>query len=257
RRSNHPTQAKIGLEWGTRIHSNRGRGRALIQGPGPEGRVALSGTVYFWLLLAIASAAVSAAPATRPLMARRRSAPAVALAVTVCLLNVLLIARGIPAWIAHRAYQSVNRPVAPFAVEILAGQRVNSQQWKGRVVVLTFWATWCPPCRAELPQIDAIRDRYRNNPSVIFLAVNPGWNGDTEARARAYWSRHRFQLDAAQDCPIPGADQTGEAAKSLAIYTLPELVILDRSGTLRVIHNGYDDTEHLADTLPPKIDALL
>ena len=218
---------------------------------------ALSGTVYFWLLVAIACAAVCAGTVSRFLSSRGRPGMAIGLCVTVCVLNILLITAAIPAWVAHQAYQSVNRSVAPFVVEMLTGVRVNSQQWKGNVVVLTFWATWCPPCRAELPQIDAIRERYRNNPAVIFLGVDPGWHGDTDAKIRAYLSKQHLRLDAAEDVPVPGADDTGEATRSLGIVALPQIFILDRSGKVRVIHGGYDDTEHLTESLPPKIDALL
>jgi thiol-disulfide isomerase/thioredoxin len=66
---------------------------------------------------------------------------------------------------------SVRRPkhVAPaFAFTAVNGGRITSEDLRGRVVVLAFWATWCKPCREELPRLNALYERYLRNAGVVF-----------------------------------------------------------------------------------------
>jgi len=69
-----------------------------------------------------------------------------------------IVFKGIPWWIERQAYQAVDQQIAPFSVETLAGTTVRSTEWKGRVVVISFWATWCLPCHAELPEIEKVQE---------------------------------------------------------------------------------------------------
>jgi len=213
--------------------------------------------LLFWCVLAAAAGALFAGRIVRVLTVRGRLGFALAVGVIVCLADSYLAMVVSPAWLAQGVYRAVDLPVRPFNVQTFAGQRVNSQQWTGRVVVLAFWATWCGPCKAELPEVAIVRDRYRDNPGVLFLAIDPGWRDDTEQKANAYLSNHRVELNGAEDVPIPGAEGAGEASRSLAVQGLPILFIIDRAGNVRFIHEGYLATEHLSETLPHRIDALL
>ena len=65
---------------------------------------------------------------------------------------------------------------------------VTSSHLRGRTVVLAFWATWCPPCRQELPEVQKVYDRYRENTKVAFYVVGEGWEGDTFEKQTARWS---------------------------------------------------------------------
>lgn len=200
---------------------------------------------------------VSALPRERPALLRERSAKAKVAVVLVLVAAGWLIFVGIPGWSKHRTFREVDVAVPPFAVQSSAGQRLHSEDWKGRVVVLTFWGTWCPPCRAELPEVARIRERYRDNPGVVFLAVDPGWDGDTVASSNAYLARHHLDLPGAFDLPAAWADRDGQAVRALGVYELPTMFVLDRSGHVRVIYLGYDDSQGLERTLPGQIDALL
>ncbi|MBU0735622.1 MAG: TlpA family protein disulfide reductase [Proteobacteria bacterium] len=60
------------------------------------------------------------------------------------------------------------RPTAPdFTLSDMSGQSVSLEQYKGRVVLLDFWATWCPPCRMTIPVLIKLQDQYRDNGLVI------------------------------------------------------------------------------------------
>ncbi len=125
-------------------------------------------------------------------------------------------------WIAHN--WSALRPVgggaeAPtFALPLLAGGRY--QLAPGRVAVLDFWASWCPPCRAEMPTLDKLAARYRDR-GVDVVAVNVE-NEDARADVAAFARDNRLTL--------PIAVGGGPVAERYKVETLPHLVIVDASG---------------------------
>jgi thiol-disulfide isomerase/thioredoxin len=98
-----------------------------------------------------------------------------------------------------RAYVIVNRDISPFRIQTLDGKSMTSNEWKGRVVVVSFWATWCTPCHAELPEIQALQNKYRGDPSVLIVALDSATGGDTAAIAQAYLDRKKLNLTGAID----------------------------------------------------------
>jgi thiol-disulfide isomerase/thioredoxin len=186
-----------------------------------------------------------------------RYAAAIGCTSTVAILAAVFVA--IPRWIEDGAYRSANQEISPFYTETLTGKKLYSEDWKGRVVVVSFWATWCTPCQTELPEIAALQAKYRDNPNVLIFALNSGNHGETPSKAQAYLTKRNLMLNPAIDSfgVAPDEDSWGPAAKSLSVTSLPALYILDRSGRLRVIHLGYDSSEHLTESLSHRIDELL
>jgi thiol-disulfide isomerase/thioredoxin len=176
---------------------------------------------------------------------------------TVAILAAVFVA--IPRWIENGAYRSVNQEISPFYLETLTGTKLYSEDWKGSVIVLSFWATWCTPCQTGLPEIATLQAKYRDNPNVLIFALNSGKHGETPAKAQAYLTKRNLTLNPAIDSfgVAPDEDSWGPAATSLSVTSLPALYILDRSGRLRVIHLGYDSSEHLTASLSHRIDELL
>jgi thiol-disulfide isomerase/thioredoxin len=63
-------------------------------------------------------------------------------------------------------------PAPPFLVDDLDGIPVSTAQWRGKVVLLTFWATWCPPCRDEIPELIDLQARYKDQLQVIGVSLD-------------------------------------------------------------------------------------
>jgi thiol-disulfide isomerase/thioredoxin len=101
---------------------------------------------------------------------------------------------------------------------------------RGRVVVLDFWASWCGPCRFEMPTLSALQDRYgAQGLSVVGVAAE-------DAEDILAFSR-RMPVTYALV-----ADSQGETSRSYGVSSLPTLVVIDRQGVVRLVEVGYDPT---------------
>ncbi len=68
---------------------------------------------------------------------------------------------------------------------------INTAGLKGKVVFINFWASWCPPCRAEFPSIQEFYDQYKSNPDMVFLTVNLD---DDPELGKVYMKQKNFTL---------------------------------------------------------------
>lgn len=217
--------------------------------------ISLTVNVFFVLFLTTALFAVALGSILSLLSLENRRNTAILTALLAAIAVTAVAYRTIPDWLDRRAFHSVDQIRPAFGLHTLEGRTVTSNDLRGHVVVLSFWATWCLPCQAELPRIAAISKHYSSNPKVLILAVASGTEGDTAQKVQSYLVKRHVDVPVLIDS-VDG-NSPGPAADSLAVPNLPALYILDQSGHLRSIHLGYEASEDLEASLPRQIDKLL
>ena len=162
---------------------------------------------------------------------------------------VLVVVTTIPRLATRIATREMSATAPSFSISRLDGTVVNPEEFRGRVVVLDYWATWCPACRREMPELEKLYQRYKGNSQVSFWAVDVQMGGDTPEKARAFMQKAGYTLPIAlcSESSSEGLEQEG----------FPSLEIIDTAGRVRLIHTGYDRSEQLQARLSGEIDSLL
>ena len=117
-----------------------------------------------------------------------------------------------------------------FTLKSVAGVNLRLQEQRGRVVMVNFWATWCGPCRQELPHLNSLYDKYRASGFVLL-----GVNIDDDPRAAA-------SLAAKLGLRFPVLlDTDKKVSRVYDMSAMPATLLIDRDGRVRHIHRGYRD----------------
>jgi peroxiredoxin len=120
------------------------------------------------------------------------------------------------------------QPAPDFALKSSTGENLRLSEFRGDVVMINFWATWCGPCRQEMPLLDELYSRYQR---VGFNLL--GVNIDDDSR-RAM----RMIEELGVNFPVL-FDARKEVSELYEVEAMPVTVIVDREGTVRYIHHGY------------------
>lgn len=107
---------------------------------------------------------------------------------------------------------------------------INTSQLKGKVIFINFWASWCPPCRAEFPSVQELYKKYSGNKDLVFLTVNLD---DQVEKGKKYLQKEQFT--------VPFLVPNGNIPKEFFGGSLPTTVVLDKSGKIRMHHTGMAD----------------
>ncbi len=113
-----------------------------------------------------------------------------------------------------------------FVLKSLAGKNLRLSEYRGEVVILSFWATWCGDCRAQLEELAAMRDRYQDA-GVELLAVSLDQN-----------ARQASDVTADANYPVLH-DAAGEVGRLYDVTRMPVMVLIDRGGVVREVFEGF------------------
>jgi peroxiredoxin len=139
---------------------------------------------------------------------------------------MILFASG-TVWSMGSRVPVVGTPVEDFQLLDLDGKPQTLSQYRGRVVLLNFWATWCKPCTTEMPAMQATYDRLRDKGFVV-LAVNE-LEDDAKVREHIRQYGHTF--------PVL-MDRDNKVANQFGVFGLPVSVFIDEQGVVREYIKG-------------------
>ena len=128
-------------------------------------------------------------------------------------------------------------PAPKFQLPSMAGPTVNLDQYKGQVVMINFWASWCGPCRQEMPLLEKMHAKYK---PMGFTML--GVNVEPDSNLAVNWLK---------TTPVTFPilfDTKSEVSKLYNVMGMPSTVIIDRKGNLRWLHRGYkpgDEEQYL------------
>lgn len=120
--------------------------------------------------------------------------------------------------------------VAPdFTLKSTQGSNLRLSEHRGEVILLNFWASYCGPCRQEMPQLDALQKRY-NKLGFTVIGVNVEGSSDLA---------NKVLKDIPVTFPILLDDANHTVSASYKQQAMPMTVLIDRDGNMRYLHNGY------------------
>jgi len=129
--------------------------------------------------------------------------------------------------LAAGAPPKVGDPAPAFSLRDLSGQTLDLASYRGKVVLIDFWATWCVPCREEIPHFVALQDKYRAR-GLVVIGISMD---DTEPPVRAFYQKYGMNYPVAMgDAKL--ADRFG------GILGLPVAFLVDRGGRIARRHDG-------------------
>lgn len=136
------------------------------------------------------------------------------------------------------------KPAPEFTLDAMDNTRVRLRDFRGKVVALSFWATWCGPCIAEIPVLERLARRFAMR-GLVVLAVNVAEpRGDIEAFLRI----KKIDLSILRD-------NDGRVSERYHVDSLPTLVLIDRHGIVRAREMGTARESHLARRIEPLLAA--
>jgi thiol-disulfide isomerase/thioredoxin len=128
---------------------------------------------------------------------------------------------------AHASVQ-LSSAAPDFTLKSVGGPNLRLQEQRGQVVMINFWATWCGPCRQEMPLLDAMYKKYKK---MGFTLIGVNVEPDSKA-AEAFLKTVPVSFPVA-------FDPDSSVSKLYSVQGMPSSVIIDRKGNARVIHRGY------------------
>ena len=145
-----------------------------------------------------------------------------------------------------RTEKAVGGSAPPFVLSTIKSQILNLNDYRGKVVMLEFFASWCPPCNMVAPELKTIYEKYRGKGFVILaIAIDDGPNALSAVNSFV----NEFRL------PFPVMIDNGSVSRQYQVISIPTSFIIDKEGKIRDKHVGV--LPDLAGTLSEEIETLL
>ncbi|MEC9396419.1 MAG: TlpA disulfide reductase family protein, partial [Myxococcota bacterium] len=127
-------------------------------------------------------------------------------------------------------------------VDVRTNRRISTQDFHGKVVLLDFWATWCPPCRKQMPAIEKIATDASLSDKVAVLSINtdeiePARRG----KVRSYLNKYKYTMTTLLD--------DGRASRAYHVFSIPTLVVIDKKGNVHSLKHGVHSEDELREII--------
>ena len=137
----------------------------------------------------------------------------------------------------------VNYPAPELGLTSVGGVPASLADYRGQVILVNNWATWCPPCRAEMPELEAYYQAHKNNDFTL-IGVSAG---DTQAQVENFVHKYGVTF------PM-WLDPTGKSLHAFQTDYLPSSFVIDSTGTVRLAWAGAISLESLEEYVTPLLE---
>ena len=138
----------------------------------------------------------------------------------------------------------MNSPAPDFTLKSLTGENLKLSELRGNVVLLNFWASWCGPCRQEMPLLEKMHNKYKGLGFTV-MGVNVE---EDSSKAKAMAKKDKLSF------PVL-FDTQSQVSKAYQVSAMPSTVIIDRDGKVRYLHKGYlpgYEDDFIPQNVPPE-----
>ena len=133
---------------------------------------------------------------------------------------------------------------AIFSFKDSTGTIVSTEDLKGKIVFINFWASWCPPCRAEMPSLENLYQKLKNDQRFVFVFIN---EDDESSKAKKFIEENHYSL--------PFFTRSGNVSPSIFEGSLPTTIVLNKEGAIVLKHEGMASYDQ--ESFVNQLEALL
>ena len=156
----------------------------------------------------------------------------------------------------HTMDTVLNIPAPAFTVRDLDGKKVSLSDYKGKVVVLDFWATWCGPCQESFPGMQQLVTKYKDDPEVKFFFVDTKEEKkDYKGLIRKFMAEHHYTFHVLLD-ERGSADLSNSLFAQYDMPGIPTKYVIDKAGNIRFKDIGFRPGT-TADDISVKVSTLI
>jgi peroxiredoxin/outer membrane lipoprotein-sorting protein len=147
-------------------------------------------------------------------------------------------AKLVPHFTRPGAVDLSGQPASDFTLKDLSGRTHTLKGQRGKVVLLDFWATWCGPCRLQMPNVEKLRNEFKSQGLVVY-AINQRESAQT---ARAYLQKNKYTT-------VALLDSDGKVGERYHVTGIPSLIVIDRNGVIAAHYVGVHSESDLRSAL--------
>ncbi|WP_158800234.1 TlpA disulfide reductase family protein [Pedobacter sp. L105] len=149
----------------------------------------------------------------------------------------------------------INIPAPAFSLMNLKGQKISLSDYKGKIVILDYWAIWCGPCKSTFPGMQKAINKYKDNPNVVFLFINTLQRDDFRVKTvKDYMNSTKYTFNVLLDVQSKKQGGQFEVVGQYKVTALPTKIIIDGKGNIRFKMTGASDND---DEIVKELDTMI